>query len=99
MSSEISGNISWAELDGSISSVDGIKCIISPIGQLSGSVSKNIEEVPVYHGDYEVIPDANNDQILYTSNKILKDDITVKKVPYFETHNESGTTVYIAMEV
>ncbi len=99
MNSDISGSTSFGELDGSISSVDGITCIISPVGQLSGSVSKNIEEVPVYHGDYEVIPDAHNDQILYTSNKILKDDVTVKKVPYYETHNESGTTVYIAMEV
>lgn len=77
-----------------------IRGTISPIGQLNGTVSKDVEDVPIYDGDYEVTPDAYNDQILYTAHKILKDNLTVHKVPFHQTHNEKdGTTVYIAMEV
>ena len=33
-------------------------------------------------------------------NKVLKKDVTVQKVPYFETSNiQNGVTVYIAEEV
>ena len=52
-----------------------------------------------YTGDYVVIPSAMEDLILPTQHKLLRDDITVTKVPYFETSNVSGTTVYIASEV
>ncbi|MCB6646211.1 hypothetical protein LI154_13300 [[Clostridium] scindens] len=37
---------------------------------------------------------------LPTANKVLKKDIVVQKVPYFETSNNyDGVTVYIAEEV
>lgn len=52
-----------------------------------------------YAGEYVVIPLAEEAVILPTTNKILYDDVTVTKVPYFETSNTSGTTVYIASEV
>ena len=35
-----------------------------------------------------------------TANKVLKDNILVTEIPYWETSNESnGTTAYIAKEV
>ena len=37
--------------------------------------------------------------VLPTKNKLLADDVTVTKVPYYEVSNETGTTVYIASEV
>lgn len=49
-----------------------------------------------YVGAYEVTPLAATEQVLDTSNKHMTDDVTVYKVPYFETTNEHGTTVYIA---
>ena len=52
-----------------------------------------------YSGEYVVIPKAEDAVVLPTTNKILYDDVTVTKVPYFETSNTSGTTVYIASEV
>ena len=54
----------------------------------------------VYSGEYEVVPSAFNTQVLPTANKVLKKDVTVQKVPYFETSNvQNGVTVYIAEEV
>ena len=47
-----------------------------------------------------MVPSAFNTQVLPTANKVLKKDVTVQKVPYFETSNiQNGVTVYIAEEV
>ena len=51
-----------------------------------------------YDGDYEVTPLAHEAVVLPTAQKQMRDDVTVFKVPYFETTNEHGTTVYIAEE-
>lgn len=50
----------------------------------------------VYTGDLVVIPRAAEAQTLSCAHKTMPDDVTVTKVPYFETSNDSGTTVYIA---
>lgn len=55
--------------------------------------------VDYYEGDYEVTPKADKEQILATQHKFMIEDVTVKKVPYFQTSNEYGETVYIASEV
>lgn len=52
-----------------------------------------------YTGDYVIIPKAHEEVILETKDKTMADDVTVKKVPYYETSNEVGTTIYIASEV
>lgn len=52
-----------------------------------------------YQGPYIVTPLANEQQILNTKFKYMSDDVTVNKVPYYETSNDSGTTVYIASGV
>ena len=52
-----------------------------------------------YEGSYTITPLASQAVILPTTNKILRDDITVTKVPYYETSNLSGTTVFIASGV
>lgn len=52
-----------------------------------------------YMGDYVVIPKAHEEVILETKDKTMADDVTVRKVPYYETSNQTGTTVYIASEV
>lgn len=49
-----------------------------------------------YNGPYEVTPRAYNKIILETDNKLMKDDVLVNEVPYYETSNISGNTVYIA---
>lgn len=53
----------------------------------------------IYSGEYEVTPKAYDEQTLETANRFLKNDVTVHAVPYYETSNVSGETVYIASEV
>ena len=60
--------------------------------QLSGNLS-------IYNGDYTVTPSVE-EQTLKTANKKMLEDITVKKIPFYETSNLSGgNTVYIGNEV
>lgn len=49
-----------------------------------------------YDGAYEVTPMADEEQVLVTAQKLMADDVTIHKVPYYETSNEHGITVYIA---
>lgn len=42
-----------------------------------------------YEGIYEITP-TDYEQFLYTTGRVMGDDVTVHKVPYFETSNESG---------
>lgn len=51
-----------------------------------------------YEGSYEVTPKVT-EQKLATNSKYMKDDVTVYGVPYYQTSNEYGYTVYIASEV
>lgn len=48
-----------------------------------------------YHGIHEVIPDAHNETILATADKVVDDDIVVRVIPYSETSNPTGFTAYI----
>lgn len=83
----------------SLSAIGQIDGSISAVGQLIGSVSAG-GGWEVYTGDYEVTPDAHNEQVLETASKILRENITVHKVPFEQNHNPSGgMTAYIATEV
>jgi len=44
---------------------------------------------PSYTGATEIIPTVE-DQVLETEKKSLESDITVKKVPTYETRNDAG---------
>lgn len=57
-----------------------------------------IHNVPTYEGDYVVVPHTEDDIVLETKQKMMTSDVTVKKIPYFETSNVSGVTVYIGSE-
>lgn len=45
---------------------------------------------------YDVTPKAFMSQTLETENKLMRNNVTVACVPYYETGNQFGTTVYIA---
>ena len=52
-----------------------------------------------YTGETTVIPKAGDDIILPTRDTVVREDITVKQVPYYAVSNEAGgSTVYIAKE-
>lgn len=53
-----------------------------------------------YVGDYRIVPLFGQDINLKTENKVLKENVVVKQIPYFETPTpEGGTTIYIGTEV
>lgn len=58
-----------------------------------------IEEVdlPYYDESYSVTPRIDEIK-LSTKGKAMSDDITVNPIPYYETSNEFGHTVYIGGE-
>lgn len=47
-------------------------------------------QLPEYEGEYCVTPSAEENITLGTSDKVLRDDITVKKIPYAEVSNNKG---------
>lgn len=52
-----------------------------------------------YTGAYEITP-AVESQTLPTAQKLMKQDMTINAIPYFETSNDfDGKTVYIGSEV
>lgn len=59
----------------------------------------SIAGAEVYRGEYEVIPKAHESQTLETKDKLMEDNVFIFSVPYFQTSNEHGDTVYIASEV
>ena len=63
---------------------------------LSSVIVQRIGDYDPYEGDYVVTPKASTATVLPTKDKAMTDDVTVLKIPYFETSNENGTTVYIA---
>lgn len=72
---------------------------LSCAGGLTGQLSIVKAHAP-YVGDYKVVPKAFETQTLATANKVLKENIVIAEIPYFETSNESdGNTAYIAKEV
>lgn len=64
-------------------------------GQAGVFTAVSDSTIPVYTGRYHVIPKTEG-QELPTKNTRLTQNITVAAVPYYETFNENGTTVYIA---
>lgn len=102
------GSISpTVELKGSITPSVILIGVIKDIAGLTGSIhtSDNLigtisiaEGYGHYAGDYEVSPDAYTSVTLNTSGKLMDTDVKVLKVPYWETSNIDGKTVYIASE-
>lgn len=108
-SSELVGTIQSTHfLCGTINSTPTITGAISGgrVGNLQGVIQSNgtitgqiaiggVEET--YKGTYEVIPKVYS-QSLPTKNKVMKENISILEIPYYETSNLSGKTVYIGGE-
>lgn len=67
---------------------------------LHGTLSaRSVAGVEIYDGEYTVHSEAHEVQTLPTANKHLIKNITVEKIPYYETSNLSdGITIYIGDE-
>ena len=56
-----------------------------------------LETIDSYEGDYIITPKVES-QLMRTKNKKMEDNVTVLAIPYFETSNLTGKTVYIGGE-
>ena len=54
--------------------------------------------IPNYEEEYIVTPQPFNDEILETAGFRMAEDVTVLKIPYYQTSNETGYTIYIGGE-
>ncbi len=78
------GSINALEtLSGSIVAEVSLSGILSCAGGLSGKVSVT-KEYDDYEGEYKIIPKTFAEQVLPTSNRVLKEDVIVKEVPFYE---------------
>ena len=71
--------------------------VSSPI-RLEFSNGGGSTDADIYDGTYVVTP-RPFEQVLPTQDKLMADDVTVKQIPYFETSNVQGTTVYIGSDI
>lgn len=62
---------------------------------VSGDISFTGSGADVYRGRYIVVP-KTIEQILETANKLMRENVRVKEIPYAETANQYGITVSIA---
>jgi len=88
-------------LVGSLTSESTLNGRLSANQTLVGTLSIPLSaDANVYDGDYVVTPKVAESTVLATKSKVMRDDVTVKEIPLYETTNPSGgTTVYIAMEI
>ena len=77
--------------------MESLKGTLSKPAVLSGSLTVNtyVPAYDYYDGETVVVP-TTSDQLLATSNTIVRDDILVEKIPTYETANEFGVTFIIA---
>ena len=67
--------------------------------QLDAVTRTSAGDVPVYDGPYEAIPKVTA-QTLKTAQKLMREDVSVRAIPYFDVSNPAGgNTIYIANEV
>ena len=65
---------------------------------LKGYLNISRGNIDVYDGEYIVTPIPYDAQTLETKNKVMANDVTVLAIPYYETSNISGITIYIGGE-
>ena len=85
-----------AELDPQVTLKGSFSGVLSLHGSLTAPSSA---PVPTYTGAYEVTPLAHSAVVLETEGLKMTDDVTVFKIPYYDTSNPYGTTVYIAEDI
>lgn len=76
-----------------------LKCTVrSTRPVLKGFVNISRGNIDIYDGEYIVTPKPYIEQTLETREKVMADDVTVLAIPYYETSNVSGITIYIGGE-
>ena len=86
-------NVSVGQLKAVVSNTVSLIGKLNPTNKLQGIISA-IEPVESYKGDYTITPKIDS-QTMRTKNKKMEDNVTVLAIPYYETSNLTGKTVYI----
>lgn len=84
------------EIRGVINAVD-ISAAITQTNTITASIqrSEGPPRYETYNGEYEATP-KNTAQVMDTKYKLMKDNFTVKQIPYYEvTNTANGKTVTI----
>ena len=90
----------YGKIFGTLTAYGRIQGSLVSAETIYGSLSVPTHLADVYTGAYEVTPKAYEAQVLPTEGRVMLDDVTVFKVPYYETINLfDGKTAYIAEEV
>ena len=90
--SKIIGELNAAGICGSMTTAN-------MTGTIGNGIVKYDSSTELYTGEYNVVPKAAEEQKLPCAGKKMLKDVDIKAIPFFETSNEAGTTVYIAAEV
>lgn len=70
--------------------------VLNKVTVVADVIGGNVEE---YKGQYEVTPKVE-EQTLLTAQKVMRNDIKIKEIPFFEVSNNSGgKTIFIGNEV
>ena len=87
------------ELEGELFSSEKITGVISTTNTILGDIVIPPERpIDPYMGEYEVQSKPFEDEVLRTKNHSMTKNLTVLKIPYYETSNETGYTIYIGGE-
>ena len=90
--SKIIGELNAAGICGSMNAAN-------MTGTIGNGIVKYDSSTELYTGEYDIVPKAAEEQKLPCAGQKMLHDVDIKAIPFFETSNEAGTTVYIAAEV
>lgn len=83
-----------AAIVGSVHAIKELRGVVHTTVELHGTVHI-LKDHKTYEGTYNVIPSGKK-QTLYTVEKVMKDNVTVESIPYYEVSNDSdGITAII----
>ena len=86
-------NVNVGQLKAVVSNTVSLIGKLNPTNKLQGIISA-VEPVESYKGDYTITPKIDS-KTMRTKNKKMEDNVTVLAIPYYETSNLTGKTVYI----
>lgn len=82
-------------LTGVIGATPDLEGLISGNGSIQyEAIIGTSNSIPAYQGSYDITPRVTS-QTLPTANKVMKKNVLVEEIPYFETANQYGDTIYI----
>lgn len=58
-------------------------------------IGKGNDVYPPYTGDYSVTPKFDSEVTLSTANKVMREDVTIHKIPHYEVSNSFGGNTLI----